>query len=389
MGEVRRIGDRHPEHLQPSIAVFNSLGVRIVDDLHRFDLPQRRSRRIGLAQLARRIDTLAHLGDDAGGASGAGGGDARAVGHDDADRLDGGIAQIAGDFHAVAENPLTTGLGQRDVAGRRNNVGLLVVGDGVGAQPALPVNDLDVAAGGDQTLFLVVAHLVGAELHRQAGIDFCLAVARSGPRCKLKGCWVMKIEDDADDETEADAATVADAAPAPARQPASPNHRRLGTKACRAAYQAPVRRPTAALARRRGLGPRQAQGCDAARAPAAAPAAARQRARAPASAADTGPDTKAYRADGWDRRCRRSLRTPPVRRRRRPTRCRWQSSVPGSGASSVSRPRGAAASPGRAEWRLPTASTPPASPGCCPKGRARTRCRKRNRGRTRSTRRRQ
>jgi len=78
----------------------------------------------------------------------------------------------------------------------------------------------------------------------------------------------------------------------------------------------------------------------------------RGRGRAPPQAPDTGPDTKACRADGRDRRRRRrrSPRTPPVRRRHQPTPPRWQSSVPRNGASSVNRPRGAAASPIRAEW---------------------------------------
>ena len=86
--KIRRIGDRYPPQLQPGVAVLHGPFVLVVDHLDRPDLPKRGAGRVYDAQTARGIDGVAQLYDPGVRAPGAAGGEAGAVGENEAQVFD-------------------------------------------------------------------------------------------------------------------------------------------------------------------------------------------------------------------------------------------------------------------------------------------------------------
>jgi len=127
------------------------------------ELPKRRLGRVLAAQLAGAKDRFAEHGDATVPARAAGCGDARPVGHQDADVANEALAQIVRELDVFGEIGGAVQFDQADVARGRDHTVALIVADCIGQQGASVLIDLHVAAGGHDAQLLVVGHLVGAE----------------------------------------------------------------------------------------------------------------------------------------------------------------------------------------------------------------------------------
>ena len=164
--QVGRVEDRDAGDLQPGVFELDDLLVLIVDHLDRLDLPQWRSARVLLADVAGRVHRFVQFGSDAIGTARAGGGEAPAIGEDGAEVLDDPVLQVAGDLQVLREVDIARGRKHGNVPRSGHQVFLLVVGDGVCEEDIVAARGLDVAAGAGDAEFPVVGHFIRGEQDR-------------------------------------------------------------------------------------------------------------------------------------------------------------------------------------------------------------------------------
>ena len=163
MAREGRIGHRDSEEFQDHVAVGHVACFLVVDDLARLELPQRRAVRIVRTEIAGTVDGPFHAREPALRAHAPGGGKAGAVGEQHADAPDDSLAQVPGDLDAVREHHLARGVGDDDVACRRDAVLVEAVDQPVGPQHVPVVHERHRTLGRRDAAALVVADFVGLE----------------------------------------------------------------------------------------------------------------------------------------------------------------------------------------------------------------------------------
>ena len=133
------------------------------------DLPERRTVRAVLAQVAGRVDPAFGLRDRAVAPDAAVGGNPRLVGEQDSDGLDETLRQVALEFRIFGEQNVAGRLDKNDIARGRDDVRTLVVDDPFGPEQAALLRDLDIADGDDDAESVVEHHLVGRDDRRLVG----------------------------------------------------------------------------------------------------------------------------------------------------------------------------------------------------------------------------
>ena len=184
------------EDAEPAAAKADALGVRVLDDLRRDDLPARVLRATGFGHhRARRIDVI--LEDrQAVGAGRAPGGDAAAAFEHDEQVLDRSVAQGIGQHDAVADQPVPFRRDDDDVALGPDFAALTGPGHLVGGEIIAVALHADAAARGDDLALAVVGDDIGAKLdqavvgrrRRNAG-NGCGSLLRRGRGGKRENQW--------------------------------------------------------------------------------------------------------------------------------------------------------------------------------------------------------
>ena len=95
------------------------------------------------------------------------------------------IAHVVVQLDKIGEDDVPGRLQQADMPGSGDDIGSLIVGDGIGEQDLVALAQLDMALGDNEPEILVVLHLVGGKDHRRllAGPRLVRRGGRQGCRC--------------------------------------------------------------------------------------------------------------------------------------------------------------------------------------------------------------
>ncbi len=144
MPDIGKISDRDTVHLEQRVLVLDLLVLEILDSGSGANLPQRRIRRVLLAEIAGRINHFGEFVDLALGAPRAVGDQAAVLGEQRAHAAQHAVAHAGAQFGIIGEQHLAVRLQHHDVAGGRRDVGVAVVDDAVGTHDTVVLPRLDV-----------------------------------------------------------------------------------------------------------------------------------------------------------------------------------------------------------------------------------------------------
>ncbi len=139
------------------------MGLLVLDDLGRPDLPERRPLGMVLAGFAGGVASLFEYGHVAVHALAARRGEARLVGGQRLDAVDEAVAEIFAELEPRPVNDVAVFVGHLGVTLGVDAFGHAIVNDPVGLQEAALVEQLDRALRGHSVLVLVVDQFVGVD----------------------------------------------------------------------------------------------------------------------------------------------------------------------------------------------------------------------------------